>query len=1060
LFFSHLHIALCNSVVKIKCFLHHKVHKEAQRILFILLIIFSFNLGFAQFNEYHPEVNWLTIDRENFAVHFHDGAERTAKVVAKIMEEIYEPLTSFYGYKPDKVHFVIKDIDDYANGATYFFDNKIEIWASPLDTDLRGTHNWLRNVISHEFTHMIQLQAAMKAPRTLPALYLQWLNYEDERRPDVLYGFPNMIISYPVPMINVPPWFAEGTAQYMRKEFNYDFWDSHRDMILREYVMNGRMLTWNEMSVFDKTSLGNESVYNSGFALVKYIAEKYGESKLIEINNNLRSGFSFTIDGAIKKAIGISGIELYEEWQDYLRNDYEQRTLNIRKNLVDGEKIETEGFGNFYPTYSPDGKKIYYISNKGADYFISSLYEYDVEKKKSKLIQGGIGSTLAVSNDNLKLYYSKLTEKNKNWVSIHDIYVYDLKTEEETRLTFGMRANNPSLSHDGSRIVFIFQKDGTINLGIVDTEVKNFKVITSFSNGEQVFNPKFSPNGEFVVFDYSMNSSRDIARINTDGTGFQFLLSSTQIDERNPVMQNDSTLIYSADENGIFNLYSINLNSNNKRQLTNVLGGAFMPSPYKSNKIVYAGYESTGYKIYELQNTNEIDLSNFNYLPKTVGDGLNKNTNSLSGAEFNFQRLKNFDDRITPDYEINNYKGTFTKLAIIPFIRLDNYSKKAKGIELLKPGVYFYSSDMLNRFNIFGSAAINTRWERDIFASLEYRDRIPGLFSLGLKPEISLQAFNVSRTSENVIGLFPDTVGGIINYGLKIPIEVGYNLLEFDFIAKHPIFSKLHNLELKVVYSRYEAIIGSFLLPGNLLYPTTRDVYLKGWNVGLAYRLENFDRTKDMEINPYGTKIDFQYEYSINDFNPEEFYDENSGTLVTRFEKTNFNRFELNLLQAMKLPGWKHSLTVQLRGGTILGPQTDDFFDFYLGGLIGMKSYPFYSISGNEFAHVNVTYRFPVFEHIDTRLGHLYIDKIYASIYGDFGNAWNGTSTKLSDFKKGIGGELRLQLNSFYLFPTSIFFNASYAFDEFRRENAFTKETIRYGKEWRMYFGILFGFEF
>ena len=73
----------------------------------------------------------------------------------------------------------------------------------------------------------------------------------------------------------------------MRKEFNYDNWDTHRDMILRSYVLDGNMLTWNQMGVFGKTSLGNESVYNSGFALTRYIARKYGEDKLREITKTL-----------------------------------------------------------------------------------------------------------------------------------------------------------------------------------------------------------------------------------------------------------------------------------------------------------------------------------------------------------------------------------------------------------------------------------------------------------------------------------------------------------------------------------------------------------------------------------------------------------------------------------------------------------------------------------------------------------------------------------------------------------------------------------------------------
>jgi hypothetical protein len=197
---------------------------------FILILILSLlsKTGFSQFTDFHPELEWFTIKGEHIEVHYHKEAERTAKVVAKIADEVWGPITSLYQYEPSTVHFVIKDIDDYSNGATYFFDNKIEIWTSALDFDLRGAHNWLRNVISHEFTHMVQIQAAMKISRAVPALFLQVLNYQQERRPDILYGYPNYVISYPIATVNVPAWFAEGTAQYMRTEFNYDNWDTHR----------------------------------------------------------------------------------------------------------------------------------------------------------------------------------------------------------------------------------------------------------------------------------------------------------------------------------------------------------------------------------------------------------------------------------------------------------------------------------------------------------------------------------------------------------------------------------------------------------------------------------------------------------------------------------------------------------------------------------------------------------------------------------------------------------------------------------------------------------------
>ena len=172
----------------------------------------------------HPELNWQTIETKHFLVHFHQGTERTAQEVAKITESVYEPITKMYGHEPDqRVSFVIRDHDDYSNGGAYFYDNKIEIWASAMDFELRGTHPWLWNVVTHEFTHIVQIQTAMKFGRKVPGIYFQWLGYEEERRPDVLYGYPNVLVSYPISGFVVPGWFAEGVAQYNNPKLQYDF---------------------------------------------------------------------------------------------------------------------------------------------------------------------------------------------------------------------------------------------------------------------------------------------------------------------------------------------------------------------------------------------------------------------------------------------------------------------------------------------------------------------------------------------------------------------------------------------------------------------------------------------------------------------------------------------------------------------------------------------------------------------------------------------------------------------------------------------------------------------
>jgi len=193
-----------------------KIEKLKIPILCILVFISVSVFGQMQpFN--HPELEWRTIETDHFYVHYHQGTERTARLTAKIAEQIYDPITSLYSYEPDgKIHFIIRDHDDASNGAAYYYNNKIELWAPSLEFFLRGNHNWLRNVITHEYSHMISLGAARKLTRQIPAVYVQWLGYEEEKRPDVIHGYPNRLVSFPVAGTVIPMWFAEGVAQFHR----------------------------------------------------------------------------------------------------------------------------------------------------------------------------------------------------------------------------------------------------------------------------------------------------------------------------------------------------------------------------------------------------------------------------------------------------------------------------------------------------------------------------------------------------------------------------------------------------------------------------------------------------------------------------------------------------------------------------------------------------------------------------------------------------------------------------------------------------------------------------
>jgi WD40 repeat protein len=1007
------------------------------------LFFLIFAVAFSQDDEFiHPELDWLTIETEHFLVHYHPGAERTAKVVAKIAEEIYEPITSLYNYKPGrKINFIIKDYDDYSNGATYFYDDRIEIWASALDFELRGSHNWLRDVVTHEFTHMIQMQVAMKFGKRVPAIYLQWLGYERENRPDVLYGFPNIIVSYPISGVNVPAWFAEGTAQFNHPNLNYDYWDTHRDMILRMQVIDNKLLSWEELNSFGKTSLGNESAYNSGFSLVEFIVKNYGVDKLNEISRELKSPWCLTIDQAVKKALGLDGEQLYNMWRDYLKGKYQRQIESIGER-VDGDIICEIGFGNFYPKFSPDGGKIAYISNKENDYFsISALYLLELKTRKELKIADAVSSSISWSADGRKIFYSKRTRKNKNWQNLYDVFFYDFELKKETRLTYGLRAKNPAVSPDGKYLAFVFYEDGTANIGIAELSGSNridkFKNLTNFKNGEQIYNLSFSPDGKKIVFDYLLKDNRDIGIIDVESQTFQSPIA-TQHDERNPIFSTDGSKIYfSWDRNGVFNIYEFDIATGEIMQLTNVYGGAFMPDVY-GDKLVYSTYTSDGFKIAYINGFKRFKPRNgVNFL--AMGDGIIE--------QMQISKSNDYNDADLPKFESKEYSNVYTPISFYPVIRLDNYNKHDKGIDQLKIGFYAHSTDVLGKYSLFGGGLINRKLERDLFMIFEFSDRIPILYQLGLKPKFSLEAYNITRRTKFNLEL-----------GLNlIPVDIIYHLTEVDLSFHWRIFLQNLNLKTGFTFSRYSAEIKSFMIPETkMLVPSSDDVYFIGRVFYLNLTFRDILPRSNSDINPIGRKVILRLNYELNKLNPDGTYELKDGFLVPVYKDFNFWRVELGWNEYLKLPFKNHALGLILKYGSIIGKPVNEFFDFYIGGLIGMRGYSFYSFGGNEVLMLRSVYRFPIYERLSFQFLQFGINRVYAGVFFDFGNAWN-EKFNLDDFKKDAGIELRIDGTSFYVFPMKLFFSVAYGFDKFER--VINKERFNYGREFRFYFGLVFEFD-
>ena len=975
----------------------------------------------------HPELKWSTIETPHFYVHFHNGAEHTGKLTAKIAEEIYAPITSLYGYQPDgKIHFIIKDYDDFSNGAAYYLDNKIEIWASALDFELRGTHNWLRNVITHEFTHMISLGASRKITRHIPAFYLQNIGYEKEKREDVLLGYPNRIISYAIPFTTVPPWFAEGVAQYQLPELQYDLWDSHRDMMLRTAVVEGKMLTYSEMNSFGKNSIGSERVYNQGYSFSGYIVEHYGLESLKKISNNMRSPLRFSFDSAIKKAAGKSGSELYREWKKYLEEKYATQLRDIQAHKVDGELLQKGGAANFFPRWSPDGKSVAFLTNEGADYLGQTvLVIRDQATGKMKAIKGGVHYAFSWSPDGKQIVYSRKSENNPGHSALYDLFLYDLNSEKENRLTESARAQSPNWSPDGKAIACVVNGDGTQNLALYDLAKKQLKLLTTYKNQEQVYTPQWSADGGKILFGYARLRGRDLylydLAANETLPVFEDAPNdgNSATDRRDAVYSPDGKKIYfSWDKNGIFNIYSVDFETFETAQLTNVIGGAFMPSANKNGELVFSTFVAEGYRIALLKNPQPVPSEYSRYLTEAgeIKLALRDGNGSLTNLDLSGIKHAAYDDSKIPDYQVKPYSGHYTAVAFLPRVAFDYGTTKLGG--------YFYSGDMLDKYNFIGGVAANRKKDYDAFLLLDYK-KFGSIFFL-----------------EGYNQVLHTTVDGI---GLR------YNLWQVDAGLRKWLNSR-HRSKLNFTYSNYNAKITDVINGAKVSFAYT---YYIGKIISFEHTYAQHSRAVDGEINPRaGREVHFRYSREFNSFirsDPNDaFRPTKFGTFVENYDPHNLHRFEMDWTEHIGLPG-RTGLTLYGRGG-LLTPNANNFFYFFAGGLPGVRGYPFYSMEGRYLAHGRVTYRFPLFRHMDFSLLHLYFDKMYLGVSYDYGGAFVKTDGMRRKLHDSINLQLRMSLSSFYVFPTQIFFNAAYGFDKFKNRG------VTYGQEWRYYFGLSFGF--
>ncbi len=211
------------------------------------------------------------------------------------------------------------------------------------------------------------------------------------------------------------------------------------------------------------------------------------------------------------------------------------------------------------PTWSADNEKILYTSYRKNN---PDLYMFNLYAGKTEMIATGQANYGADwSREEEKVVYTSTRSGNA------EIYLKDMRTGKEKQLTFNPAIDTtPCWSPSGDEIAFTSQRGGTPQIYLMNADGTNMRRITH--DGNYYDSPAWSPDGTRIAYVARIESRFDVYVYNLkDNTVVKMTEQSGR--NENPTWSPDGRhLIFASDRSGTYQLYTIDYDGTNLRQLT------------------------------------------------------------------------------------------------------------------------------------------------------------------------------------------------------------------------------------------------------------------------------------------------------------------------------------------------------------------------------------------------------------------------------------------------------------------------------------------------------------
>lgn len=524
-------------------------------------------------NNNSPAIKWQKITTPNFRILYPTGFDAQAQRMANTLEHIRKAESRTLDVSTRRISVILQNQNAVSNGFVSLIPRRSEFYTMPpQDYNFTGTTEWLDQLASHEYRHVVQFDKANRGFNKL--LY---------------YAFGPATLAA-MSVTAVPQWFWEGDAVVTETAFTPGGRGRipNFGLVFRTNFLEDRQFNYHKQYLRSyKHNIPDHYVF--GYHMVSFL-RKYTNDPMIWDKVTSRAWsmpfIPFTFSNAIKKETGMHVTSLYRKMAEDLTKQWneEVEALDVTTFETIPHQSRTGYTDYMYPQLLEDGSIV--VMKRGIGDILQFRILKDGSEKRS-FIPGVVnGAGMLSASGNLVVWNEYGFDPRWRMRTYSVIKLYNIKEKKLKVVTRKTRYAGAALSPDQQKIVTV-ETDTGYNTFLVVLDTTGV-VLNKFPNADKAFYsmPRWDDRGNKIVVLKTTKQGRTIASVDYATGEETQLIPYTQENIGHPVMKGDY-VFYNSPVSGIDNIYVLDVKLGERLQVTSSKYGAYNPTISADLKTIY-----------------------------------------------------------------------------------------------------------------------------------------------------------------------------------------------------------------------------------------------------------------------------------------------------------------------------------------------------------------------------------------------------------------------------------------------------------------------------------------